>query len=166
MERTEAPESLASQEKMEVLDQEDCGEKRDHGERGEKLVPPAMPDPPEKAFKDLKELKVPRDPQVNQDLWDHREFPGNKAIPARTVNQERGERRETAVCLVYRGHKGPKVCRVFQDSPAHRAHRLQLLMGKPAMFNKCRDLPGRRVPRGFKATPGYLVCPERKEVRV
>lgn len=75
----------ASQEKMEVLDQEDCREKRsvynslyheyncvifsfmtdhiyvayiyvinlnccrDYGERGEKLVPPAMPDPPEKA---------------------------------------------------------------------------------------------------------------------
>lgn len=75
----------ASQEKMEVLDQEDCREKRsvynslyyefncvfifsfmtdhiyvayiyvmnsnccrDHGERGEKLVPPALPDPPEK----------------------------------------------------------------------------------------------------------------------
>lgn len=166
MERTEVPGSLASQEKMEVLGQEDCREKRDHGESGEKLVPPALPDLPEKAFKDLKELKVPRDPQVNQDFRDHKEFPGNKATPARTVNQEKGGRREIAVCLVYRGHKGPKVCRVFPDPPALLAHRLRLLMGKRAKLYKCKDLPGLRGPRGSKATPDYLVCPERKEVRV
>lgn len=166
MERTEMSASLASQEKMEVLDQEDCKEKRDYGESEEKLVPPALPDLPEKAFKDLKELKVPRDHQVNQDFRDHMEFPGNKATPARTVNQEKEGRREIAACLVYRGHKGPKVCRVFPDPPAHRAHRLRLLVEKRAKFYKCRDLPGLRVPRGFKATPDYLVCPERKGVRV
>lgn len=166
MEKSEVPESLVSLEKMGVLDLEDCREKRDLGESVEKQVPPDLPDPPEKAFRDLKELKVPRDPPANRDFRDHREFPGNKATPVKTVNPGKREREEMAACRVYRGHKEPKACREFPDPPVHQAHRLQLLMVNPAKSYKYRDLPGPKVPRGFKATPDYPVCPGRKEVRV